>query len=101
MSLLESVAAVKVMQGKRFASGVLDAASSGDETVSTGLRTVDHAGVTLAGTGPSTAHFLSIAEASATEGSIRIRSYKPTATGDATPIAAISTVDVAWWAIGT
>jgi hypothetical protein len=100
MSLLESVAAVKLMQGKRFASGQGTAAIAGDETIATGLRTVDHAGVTLE-TGAGLGHMLSIAEPSSTEGSIRIRSYKPTGQGDVTPIAATSTIVVTWWAIGT
>ena len=76
------------------------------EDVATGLTTVVGAVVSLVGD-PSMTHMFSTCTVgnqtnAPIAGSIRIKSWKPTAANDATPIAATSTfANVAWIAIGT
>lgn len=99
MALYGSLAVTPLLNGKRFASGTVTPADE-DVDVVTGLRTVEYGGVSLAGI-PTINHTQSIAEASSTEGNLRIRSYKPTGAGDATPAVSSTEVEVAWWAVGT
>ena len=94
-----------VAAGYKIARGTatIDAAS---KDIVTGLTTVIGAVVSLVGD-PSMTHISSTVtvgdQAGApASGSIRIKSWKPTATNDVTPIAATSTfANVAWVAIGT
>lgn len=98
--LLQAVAA-----GKKVAHGVctVDAAS---KDVVTGLTTVEAVIVSMVGD-PTMTHMFSSGtvgdQAGApAAGSIRIKSWKPTAANDVTPIAAASVFgNVAWIAIGT
>ena len=94
-----------VASGYKIARGTatIDAAS---KDIATGLTTVVGAVVSLVGD-PSMTHMYSSVtvgdQAGApSAGSIRIKSWKPTAANDVTPIAATSTfANVAWIAIGT
>ena len=91
--------------GYKIARGIATIGSASDD-VATGLTTVVAAAVSLVGD-PSLTHMYSSCtvgdQAGApVAGSIRIKSWKPTATGDVTPTAATSTfANVAWVAIGT
>ena len=94
-----------IAAGYKIARGTatIDAAS---KDIATGLTTVVSAVVSLVGD-PSVTHMYSSVtvgdQAGApASGSIRIKSWKPTAVNDVTPIAATSTfANVAWIAIGT
>jgi len=97
--------AAGVAAGYKIARGVATIGSASDD-VAAGLTTVVAAVVSLVGD-PSLTHMYSSCtvgdQAGApAAGSIRIKSWKPTATGDVTPTAATSTfANVAWIAIGT
>lgn len=94
-----------VAAGYKVARGVatIDAAS---KDIVTGLTTVVAAVVSMVGD-PSLTHLMSSVTVgnqtnAPVAGSIRIKSWKPTAANDVTPIAATSTfASVAWIAIGT
>lgn len=94
-----------VAAGYKIARGVasIDAAS---KDIVTGLTTVVAAVVSMVGD-PSMTHFMSSVTVgnqtnAPVAGSIRIKSWKPTAANDVTPIAATSTfASVSWIAIGT
>jgi len=91
----------KGQNGKKYASGTLAAGSGADVDVVTGLGVVDHGGVSMDAP-PNMGHLFSTATISSAPapGSLRIRSYKPTATGNVTPIPVTTTVAVNWWAVG-
>jgi|GEM_PF-2280806 len=86
-----------------YGTATIDAAS---KDIATGLTTVAGVVVSLVGD-PSLTHMYSTATVgnqtnAPIAGSIRIKSWKPTAANDATPIAATSTfASVSWVAIGT
>lgn len=97
--------AAGVAAGYKIARGTatIDAAS---KDVATGLATVVAAVVSMVGDPSATHMFSSVTvgdQAGApAAGSIRIKSWKPTAVDNATPIAATSTfANVSWIAIGT
>jgi hypothetical protein len=100
VSLYQSLAIIAAQNGKRFASGTLDADSGHDVDVVTGLATVDHGGVSLAGT-PTILHNQSSADPSSTAGSLNILGFRPTSSSNPTPIASTTEVEVTWWAIGS
>jgi len=85
-----------------YGTATIDAAS---KDIATGLTTVIGAVVSLVGD-PSVTHmYSSVTVGNQTNapvaGSIRIKSWKPTAVGDVTPVAATSTFgNVSWIAIG-
>lgn len=94
-----------VVGGYRIAHGVATiGAASGD--FATGLATVTNVIVSMVGD-PSMTHMFSTGTVgnqtgAPAAGSIRIKSWKPTAVGDVTPIAATGPFgNVAWIAIGT
>ena len=93
-----------VAGGYKLARGVT-AIGAASEDIVTGLTTVVGAVVSLVGD-PSMTHMYSSVtvgdQAGApAAGSIRVKSWKPTASGDVTPTAATSTfANVAWIAIG-
>lgn len=93
-----------VAGGYKMARGVT-AIGAASEDIATGLTTVVAAVVSLVGD-PSLTHMYSSVtvgdQAGApAAGSIRVKSWKPTGTGDVTPTAATSTfANVAWIAIG-
>lgn len=94
-----------VAGGYKIARGVATIGTASD-TVVTGLATVVGVVVSLVGD-PSLTHMWSTAtvgnqSGAPAAGSIIIKSWKPTATGDVTPIAADTVfANVAWIAIGT
>jgi hypothetical protein len=92
MSIVGNLGIVSGQNGKRFASGTLTPASP-DVQVTTGLKLVDHCGVTLVGV-PAASHNQSIAEPGTVDGDIRIQSYEPDHTDSTTEVA------VTWWAMG-
>ena len=100
----EGLITTGVAAGYKIARGTatIDAAS---KDIATGLTTVVGAVVSLVGD-PSLTHMYSTVTVgnqtnAPVAGSIRIKSWKPTAANDATPIAASSTfANVAWIAIG-
>lgn len=85
-----------------YGTATIDAAS---KDIATGLTTVIGVIVSMVGD-PSLTHAYSSATVgnqtnAPVAGSIRIKSWKPTAVGDATPVAATSTFgNVAWVAFG-
>jgi len=91
--------------GYKIKHGV-KAIGSASEDVATGLTTVTNVFVTMVGD-PSMTHMYSTATignqtGAPASGSIRIKSWKPTAVGDATPIPSTDVfANVAWIAIGT
>ncbi len=99
-ALVEGVAG-----GYKIARGIATIGSASD-TIVTGLATVVAATVSLVGD-PSMTHMYSSVTpgdqaGSPAAGSIIIKSWKPTAAIDATPVAATSTfANVAWVAVGT
>jgi len=103
-STKESLIVAGVAAGYKIAYGTatIDAAS---KDIVTGLSTVVGVVVSMVGD-PSITHMFSTATVgnqtnAPVAGSIRIKSWKPTAVGDVTPIAATSTFgNVAWVAIG-
>jgi len=94
-----------VASGYKIARGVATIGSASD-TIVTGLATVVDAVVSLVGD-PSMTHMSSTCTVGnqtgqPVAGSIVIKSWKPTAVGDVTPIAASDVfANVAWIAIGT
>jgi len=94
-----------VASGYKIARGVATIGSASD-TIVTGLATVVDAVVSLVGD-PSMTHMYSTCTVGnqtgqPTAGSIIIKSWKPTAVNDVTPIAAADVfANVAWIAIGT
>lgn len=93
-----------VASGYKIARGVATVGAASVDIV-TGLTTVISAVVSLVGD-PSLTHMYSTCTVgnqvdAPVAGSIRIKSWKPTAVGDVTPIAATSTfASVSWIAIG-
>ena len=92
MPLFQSLGVAKPQAGKGFASGTLTPADEDVEVV-TGLSTVDHCGVSLAGV-PANGHLYSRAVPGATAGNVRIYSYENDFTVSTTEVA------VTWWAVG-
>jgi len=94
-----------VASGYKIAHGTATIGSASD-TIVTGLASVVSAVVTMVGD-PSMTHMYSTCTkgnqtGQPAAGSIIIKSWKPTAVGDVTPIAADSVfANVAWVAIGT
>ncbi len=99
MSLYQSMGLLSTQQGFVFATGDVTPADE-DVTVTTGLSTVSFCGVSLREP-PTINHTISICNADAVAGDIRIRSFKPTAAGDTTPVSSTTEVKVTWWAVGT
>ena len=103
MSLFSGMNAARSMRDKVFVAGRVVPAAA-DEEVVTGLDVVDYGGCALRQVAIAT-HDRSVASPGTTAGTLRIRSYKPTAEGpvaDVTPIASTANEqDVNWWAVGT
>jgi hypothetical protein len=99
MSVAQNLGVVTGQNGKSFASGTL---TPGDEDVqvTTGLATVDHCGVSLAGVPAYNDHMFSVALPGTLDGDIQILSYEATATDNVTPTASTSNKAVTWWAVG-
>jgi hypothetical protein len=92
MSILQNLGVVTAQNGKSFASGTLVPADE-DVQVTTGLATVDHCGVSLAGI-PASTHEISQALPGTLDGDIQILSYESDYTVSTTEVA------VTWWAVG-
>jgi hypothetical protein len=92
MSILQNLGVVTAQNGKSFASGTLTPADE-DVQVTTGLATVDHCGVSLAGI-PANTHLYSQALPGTAAGDIQILSYENDFTVSTTEVA------VTWWAVG-
>ena len=98
MSLYQSLGVHPGQNGKAFASGTLVPASE-DVEVTTGLKSIDHCGVSLAAA-PTLLHTSSIASPGTVAGDIQIESFRPTDSTLTTPIVSTTEVAVTWWAVG-
>lgn len=85
--------------GYAIARGV--SSITGTSTFATGLATVVACGASLGENAALTGNAVSVDPAPGTAGQITVKVWKPTASGDCTPIAATAAKSVNWWAIGT
>lgn len=104
-SVSEALLVQAVASGYKIAYGTATIGAASEDIV-TGLNTVIGGSVSLVGD-PSMTHMYSTATAgnqtnAPAKGKLRIKSWKPTAVGDVTPVAAAGVfASVFWIAVGT